>query len=404
MPVNRLSAGDVFATDFVINSVIGSGSMGIVYRAARKSVGDEVALKLMHPVLARDPKSVHRFAREARALIAVNSRHVARVLDTGHDELTEQPWLAMEIAQGVQLQQYVAECEPLSPAIAVDLLHQLFAALAAAHSAGVVHRDLKPENIFVHAGETPPLVRVLDFGIAKSLGSETAFSTTPGQGTPLWTAPEHSRADDVPHPHADIWALGLLTFYILTGKIYWKHVHGQVNMVQLSMELMRSPIAPARQRAIELGVGDRLPDDFDEWFEHCVNRDPNERFDNAGAALRALLITLNRRGRPRHRLWLPVYSDAFAGGVGITHDVSDNGMLLLTRALHSVGDSLELRFTVPPGEGEVYTARAHVVRVGQNPDDPQGIWRHTAAVTFQQPYTQLEPLLAALARDLRLPG
>lgn len=398
--VHRLSPGDVFASDYEVQRVIGAGSMGIVYRALHRNTAQDVALKLMHSALAEDPKAVHRFEREARALMSVHSRHVARVIDTGCDEATGMHWMAMDLAEGSTLTEYVAAHDPLPEALAIDLLHQLFAAMASAHSVGVVHRDLKPDNIVVCTAEVPPLLKVLDFGIAKSLNSATAISTSPGQGTPLWTSPEQSRLDDKPHPRSDVWALGLLTFYVLTGKVYWKHAQGRLNMVQLSMELMRNPIEAASVRATELGVLQRLPPRFDQWFEHCVNRDAGQRFDNASAALQALMILMERRGRPRHRLWLPVYCDALSGGVAITHDASDNGMMLLARSKPEEGEQLTLRFSVPPGEGEVFVCQARVVRSDVNKDDPDGLWRYQLAVTYGNILPQLGPLLAQLEAEL----
>ncbi|MEN9581147.1 MAG: hypothetical protein RJA70_4156, partial [Pseudomonadota bacterium] len=95
--VSRLNPGEVFASDFEVQAVIGTGSMGIVYRAKQVSSGQVVALKLMHPALSADAKAVHRFEREARALMSVHSRHVARVLDTGCDEISGRRWMAMDL-------------------------------------------------------------------------------------------------------------------------------------------------------------------------------------------------------------------------------------------------------------------------------------------------------------------
>ena len=100
----------------------------------------------------------------------------------------------------------------------------------------------------------------------------------------MWTAPEQMRADDVPHPRADVFALGLLTFFILTGKVYWKHAQGKSSMVQLSMELVRAPIERPSVRAAELGLPP-FAEGFDDWFLRCVNRDGAARYENAGAAL-----------------------------------------------------------------------------------------------------------------------
>src|SRR5690606_13663333 len=225
-----------------------------------------------------------------------------------------------------------------------------------------------------------PQLKVLDFGIAKSLTSATAISTSPGQGTPLWTAPEQTRMDDVPQPTADVWALGLLTFYVITGKLYWLNAHGPTSMVKLSMELVRDPIAPATQRAQQLGLDVRLPVGFDEWFLRCVNREPRARFADANQALGALMRLYERRSGHRYRLWLPVYTDGLSGGVAITHDASATGMLLLSRSKPAVGAVLPLRFCLPPPRGKDYEVSATVIRVRDNADDPQGLWPHQLAV------------------------
>lgn len=371
--------------------------MGVVYRARQRSTGRELALKVMHPVLAADAKSVHRFEREARAGMAIDSRNVARVVDTGYDEAHDQRWIALELAEGVDLTHFVEQWAPLPMGLAVDLLGQLFAALAAAHAASVVHRDLKPENIIVQAKDgQAPLLKVLDFGIAKSLSSATAISTSPGQGTPLWTAPEQTRMDDVPRPTADVWALGLLTFYVLTGKMYWLNAHGRASMIKLSMELVRDPIAAPSSRVRELGLNARLPDGFDEWFLRCVNRDPKQRYAEASQALGALMTLVDRRGRNRYRVWLPVYSDQLSGGVAITHDLSTGGMLLLSRSSPEPGQVLKLRFCLPPDSEQTFDVEATVIRVTSNERDPDGLWPRQLAVAFGEEQPDLEPLISSV--------
>lgn len=292
----RLEKGELYAGAYEIVELLGSGSMGVVYRAIARVSGQVVALKLMHPALAVDPKSVHRFQREARAGMMIQDPHIARVLGAGENHETHERWLVMEFAEGQDLGRFVRAHSPLGRGLEHELLTQLFSGMRAAHRASVVHRDLKPENIVVRGGAEGPIgLKVLDFGIAKSLSSATAISTSPGQGTPLWTAPEQTRMDDVPNPTADVWALGLLTFFVLTGKIYWRNANGKSSMVQLSMELVRDPIVAPSVRAAELGVSDHLPPEFDAWFMHCVNRDPAARFMDANPAYHALMSVLLRR-------------------------------------------------------------------------------------------------------------
>lgn len=394
-----MDPGDVVDERFEILEQLGSGSMGVVYRARDRETESDVALKVMHPALAEDEKSLHRFEREAQAGMTIKSRHIARVTHAEFE--AERPYIVMEFVRGEQFKAFVETHWPLSADVQTDLLCQLFSAMRAAHSAGVVHRDLKPDNIIVTGEASSPFLKVLDFGIAKSLTTATALQTAPGQGTPLWTAPEQMRVDDVPHPRSDVFALGLLTFFVLTGKVYWKHAQGKSSMVELSMELVRSPIEPPSKRVGELGLDLVLPQGFDEWFLRCVNREAKLRYENAGAALGALMTLLDRRSHPRHEMWIPVYSESLSGGVGITHDASDSGMLVLARRTLEVGENLELRFSVPPGSETQFVTQATVVRNGPNNADPDGLWKYRLAVTFESPLPELRPLLATLAKELR---
>jgi serine/threonine protein kinase len=264
-----------------------------------------------------------------------------------------------------------------------------------------VHRDLKPDNIVVIEDDDAGVrLKVLDFGIAKSLSSATAISTSPGQGTPLWTAPEQTRMDDVPKPTADVWALGLLTFFVFTGKVYWLHAHGASSMVQLSMELVRNPIAPPSQRIAELEIANNFPSGFDEWFLRCVNRESAQRYPDAGQALDGFMQLVERRGNSRYRLWLPVYSQALSGGVAITHDVSSTGMLLLSRSAPELGARIDLRFCLSGQVERTFEISASVIRLLPNDEDPDGLWRYQLAVEFTQPQPDMTPLLSEVAARL----
>jgi serine/threonine protein kinase len=175
------------------------------------------------------------------------------------------------------------------------VIEQLLRAVAAAHAAGVVHRDLKPGNVLVVQGgwkdplaRGAPLVKVLDFGVAKWLHSATAIHTREGLGTPSWTAPEQGQVGHRPALNADVWSLGLMVFWLLTGRQYWLAAGEGGSIAELALELMRRPIVPASERAQVLGVSDLLPAGFDSWFARCVCREPDRRFADAGSALDSL--------------------------------------------------------------------------------------------------------------------
>ena len=179
------------------------------------------------------------------------------------------------------------------------LFRQLCHALGAAHAAGVVHRDLKPENVFLAKARTleaPTLVKVLDFGIAKLLSSSPTANTAL-VGTPAWMAPEQTDPRASITPATDVWALGLLAFWMLTARTFWLSANDAESSLQVIMrECLVEPIPSASQRAAELGVWALLPPRFDAWFARCVDREPRARFASVVELLRELELTLGATG------------------------------------------------------------------------------------------------------------
>ncbi len=287
-----LPPGAEFAGRFVLRRLVGRGSMGKVYEAERLADGAVVALKLT--TLGRgDARARRRFEREAEAASKIESPHISRSLDSGEDAATGMAWIAFELARGPTLDVYVRARPDLPLAVAARLLAGVGDALAAAHRAGVVHRDLKPENLRVEERAGEPHLLVLDFGIAKEFAGLDISATAPGLGTPLWVAPEQSREGYVAAPSADVWAFGLIAFFILTGRLYWRHAEDASSLADLALELMRSPLEPASVRARALGVRRPLPPGFDAWFVRAVNRDPAARFVDGAEASRALATVLS---------------------------------------------------------------------------------------------------------------
>jgi len=292
----RLAPGSLFARDFKIVDLLAEGGMGAVYRAEQQSTRKLRALKLVSTRLASDPKGRERFVREATVGASIDSEHAVEVIGAGIDEATGRPWLAMELLDGADLGAVVQHQGPLSPSQWREVMGQLCHGLAAAHRAGVVHRDLKPANVFVarsrRAG-VPFTIKILDFGIAKVVQeSGSGASDTDTVGSPLWMAPEQLNAQR-PTPATDVWALGLLAFWALTGLHYWLAAHAQASTVQaLFVEQLFKPLVPPSARAAELGATVALPPGFDAWFLRCTHRDPPQRFPDAKAASDALLATI----------------------------------------------------------------------------------------------------------------
>ena len=297
MGVDQLSPGTVFAQDYEILRPLAQGGMGAVYVARQRSTGKERALKVLLPEAVTNPRNREAFAQEARAGALIESPHVVEVVGAGVDEATGAPWLAMEFLKGETLADRVARQGPLSVTEAAALFEQLGDALGCAHAVGVVHRDLKPENVFVVPSSlkgVPFMVKVLDFGIAKFIAADrTSATATRAIGSPMWLAPEQAEADAQLRPATDVWALGLLAFWCLTGRSFWKSANAsEVSITGLLMEIAVSPIPPASARAAELGIAVSLPPSFDAWFSRCVARAPSARYPEASAASRALLDLL----------------------------------------------------------------------------------------------------------------
>src|SRR5262249_43792987 len=153
----------------------------------------------------------------------IHSDHVVQVVAAGVDGESGLPWLAMELLQGASLDDVVASHGPYPLEQVLTILRQLCHALGAAHDAGIVHRDLNAENVFLAeslSAEWPYTVKILDFGIAH-LASEARGAATDAMGSPLWMAPEQTVRGSAIGPAADVWALGLLAFYLLTGRSFW---------------------------------------------------------------------------------------------------------------------------------------------------------------------------------------
>ena len=282
-----LAPGSIIGNGYRVIGALDEGGMGAVYEVEQIATGARRALKVMHVQLVRDATLRERFAREARAGAAIQSDHVIQVLDAGVDEGTHMPYLVMERLEGVTLAARIARTGPLPTGEAVEILQQLFHALGAAHRAGIVHRDLKPENIFLaqtRMKNVAFMAKVLDFGIAKVL-AETRRSVTAAMGTPAWMAPEQTLPSSQLGPQADVWSLGLLAFFMFTGRHYWPSANGEsANTLAVMRDLAVGEIVPASVRAAEYGCAHLIPRGFDSWFAQCVNREPARRFPTAGDA------------------------------------------------------------------------------------------------------------------------
>jgi len=215
------AVGDVIGGKYRIVRLIGDGGMGTVYEARHEFLESSVALKFLHADLAKRAGLGSRFLQEARVSAQIRSPHVTHVTDV--DQTADgSPYLVMELLHGEPLQQAMDRMGKLPPDQAVNFALQILSGLESAHAIGVVHRDLKPDNVFIVPASGGPLLKLIDFGIAK-LRASTAFQkglTRAGviMGTPEYMAPEQLFAAENVDLRADLYSLGVILFEMLSGR------------------------------------------------------------------------------------------------------------------------------------------------------------------------------------------
>jgi tRNA A-37 threonylcarbamoyl transferase component Bud32 len=265
---------------------LGTGGMGEVWRAEHRLLAREAAIKLVRPEVlgARDEQEARlmlkRFEREAQATAALSSPHTIQVFDFG---LTQDGtfYYVMELLTGRDLESLVREFGPLPPNRVLYLLRQICHSLADAHARGLVHRDIKPANIYVcRMGLEYDFAKVLDFGLVKIQTGRavrntetlaTMENTTPG--TPAYMAPEVILGDADVDRRADVYSLGCVTYFLLTGELVYE---ADTSMKMLMQHLHAQPVPPSERTELP------VPRELDELILACLQKDPKRRPQDAG--------------------------------------------------------------------------------------------------------------------------
>jgi serine/threonine-protein kinase len=268
--------------------LLGTGGMGEVWRAQHHLLARHAAIKLVRPEVlgarndAESRAMLRRFEREAQATAMLSSPHTIQLFDFG---VTREGtfYYVMELLTGRDLESLIREFGPMPANRVIYLLRQVCHSLADAHARGLVHRDIKPANVYVcRMGLDYDFVKVLDFGLVKVKNQVATADTLTTMdhtttGTPAYMAPETILGERDVDRRADVYALGCVAYYLLTGQLVFE---ADTSMKMLMHHVNTAPVPPSKRTELP------IPADLDELVLACLQKDPDRRPQNAGELFR----------------------------------------------------------------------------------------------------------------------
>src|SRR4051812_7203137 len=276
-----------------LDSRIGTGGMGTVYRATHLLIDRPVAIKVLNPRYVEDEAAQTRFRREARAAGRLQHTNAVTVTDFGRTA-EGLVYIVMELLEGRTLRDVLAREAPLDAARAVSMTLQTAAAVGAAHEAGIIHRDLKPANIFiVQRKDAPPFVKVLDFGIAKLAAEALDGDDDPPTltqvgamiGTPRYMSPEQCEGVKLA-PASDVYSLGIILYEMLTGTTPFNGTS------PIAIAIKHSTTPPRSPREFVASI----PSALEEVILHALEKSPQNRPSDANAFRKELYAVAEQLG------------------------------------------------------------------------------------------------------------
>jgi serine/threonine-protein kinase len=302
MSSSRVKPGDVLGGKYRVERILGTGGMGVVVAARHVELNQLVALKLMLKEAMTDPTHAERFLREARAAVQLKSHHTAKVVDVGKLGNGD-PFMVMEYLEGHDLDAELRARGPLPPHVAVEYVLQASEALAEAHGLQMVHRDVKLKNLFLTSTvDGRPLVKVLDFGLAKTLGANNDVSLTAVNtvfGSPQYMSPEQMRSAKDVDFRSDIWSLGVCLYELLTGRVPFD----APGVAEICAMVLKDPVPPPSRFG-------PVPHDLEMVVMRCLERDPTRRFQSIAELAFALQAYAADEGSARRILTVMQQSQA----------------------------------------------------------------------------------------------
>ncbi|HSP06359.1 MAG TPA: protein kinase, partial [Acidobacteriota bacterium] len=262
MPTSLLNLAAALEGRYQVLKELGRGGMGIVYQAYDKQLKEQVAIKLLSPLLSTDQEAVERLTREVSLARRITHQNVIRIHDLS--EVNGLHYVSMEYFGGANLKEHLKRSGPLSLLNAYQIVSQICDGLEAAHSQGVVHRDLKAQNILIGPSGQ---IKIIDFGLARSVHLEGMTATGLIMGTPEYMAPEQVAGKHVDE-RADIYALGVILFEMLTGRVPFT---GE-SAIAVGFQQLKDP--PPSPRSIN----PQIPEEIERIILKALQKEPIHRY------------------------------------------------------------------------------------------------------------------------------
>ncbi len=267
-----LEPGMVLGGRYEIVELLGEGGMGAVYKARDRELDRLVALKVIHPELARNPQILQRFKQELILARQITHKNVIRIFDLGAADGIK--FITMEFVEGQDLKSLLRQGHKFTPEEAAGIIQQVCRALHAAHTANVVHRDLKPQNIMVDKQEK---ILVMDFGIARSMEMSGLTQTGTLMGTPEYMSPEQAKGEEI-DARSDLFTLGIIFYELLLGKVPFEAETPFKTMLKRTQERATPPIQ----------LDPSIPQFMNDVVMRCLEIDPKPRYQSALEILKDL--------------------------------------------------------------------------------------------------------------------